>query len=194
MKSALPVLIVLLGAGGCAATPAPPIEYLLQPAPADPAGLTSHTDFAVAIGRVAIAPYLDRDGIVVETADRRLAVARDHRWAEPLQHSLRRLLQTGIAEASGQAVAADAQNARGGAGLVVDVGIQRFHGTEAGRVTLVADWTVRQAAGDRIVGHHQLVRDVLTEADGYDALVRAHLDLAGQLASAIASTVAGAGR
>ncbi len=187
-RTPLCALCLLLAAACTSTTPPPPVEYLLQPTL--PTGVTrlGENGQTVALGRVEIAPYLEREGIVVETADRRLAAAQGHRWAEPLQHSLRRLLQVEITRNSGLNVA---PRVRAGTttSVIVDVGIQRFHGTEAGLVTLVADWTVRVPRENRVIGHHQLVREMRTDADGYDALVRAHLSLAEGLAAAIARSL-----
>ena len=46
---------------------------------------------------VAVAPYLDQKGLVLETGKSEIRVAKHHRWAEPLDESLGRYLQVSIA-------------------------------------------------------------------------------------------------
>jgi len=179
------VVLLLLAAAGCVSSPPPPREYLLSAQPAPATGQRSYESVDLALGDVAIAAYLDRDGIVVETADGRLQTARGHVWAEPLAPSLRRLLQAGIERASGRAVTA---RRLPGAAAVIDVDIERLHGTEAGRVTLIASWILHSRTGD-VSSHHRLVESRLTAADGYAALVRTHELLLDDLARAIADSV-----
>ncbi|MEQ8861438.1 MAG: PqiC family protein [Pseudomonadales bacterium] len=187
-RSVLPLLGLLLAAGCTSTTPPPPAEYLLQPSPESESTRGGAGGYAVALGRIDLAPYLDRQGIVVESSDGTVTAAQGHRWAEPLAHSLRRVLQLEIARDSGLAVAAPPRRGHG-AGTIVDVDVYQFHGTEDGVVRLVADWTLRQPRDNRIVGHHQLVREMHTSADGYDALVRTHLALAEALGAAIARSI-----
>jgi hypothetical protein len=56
-----------------------------------------------------------------------------------------------------------------------------------GVVTLVADWTWKRSGA--IVGHHSLVRQVRTAADGYQALVDAHVKLMKAFADVIAESL-----
>ena len=179
---------LLLTLFGCASTPAPaPAEYLLRP-PVEESARPLQQPPGAALGRVTVAPYLDRPGIVVETGGPRIQVARNHRWAEPLPQALRRTLQLGIGQASGRAVA-DRQHEPGGAEVVVDVDVERLHGTLEGKVTLAANWQLRDARTGRVLGRHELVRSTLTGESGYDAMVSAQIDLLQALAQAIARTL-----
>lgn len=179
------VALVILAIAGCAGSPPPPTEYLLSARPAPAAGLRSYESVDVALGQLGVAAYLARDGIVIETADGRLRAARGHVWAEPLAQSLRRVLQSGIERTRGTAVAAEPLP---GVQTVIDVDFERLHGTEAGRVMLMASWRVRDAAGE-VLAQHRLVATRLTPADGYAALVRTHETLIGELATAIADSI-----
>jgi uncharacterized lipoprotein YmbA len=179
------IVLVILVAAGCASSPPPALEYLLSAQPAPAAGQRSYESVDVALGQLGVAAYLDRDGIVVETADGRLQSARGHVWAEPLSQSLRRVLQSGIEHASATAVAV---RPLPGAQTVIDVDVERLHGTEAGRVLLMASWNVRDATG-AVLGQHRLVTTRLTPADGYATLVRTHEALLAELAAAIADSI-----
>ena len=172
---------------GCASAPPPTSEYLLRlPFEADGARRTDSAE--IAIGRVSIAPYLDRDGIVIETGAQRIQAARDHRWAEPLPRSLRRALQEGIATVTGRDVVdAETQGPTAEGTTVIDVQIHRLHGTLEGEVALTADWQLRGADGT--VARHSFADTVLTRAPGYDAIVAAHIELLAALSEAIARTI-----
>lgn len=181
----IPILMVIVT--GCAATPSPPTEYLLRPPLPETDGHVRQAPDA-ALGRVSVPPYLDRQGIVLETGDQRLQVARNHRWAEPLSRSLRRMLQVGISRASGRAVG-DTRSDTAGARLVIDVDIHRLHGSVDGQVILAADWQLRDAESGQVADRYRVVRSTLTAEGGYDALVRAHVTLLDELSTAIAETL-----
>ena len=178
--STLVIAILLLQA--CASTPSTPSEYLLS-GPSESSSRQHHGTVDAALARVAVAEYLNRPEIVVETRDGVIQPAFAHRWAEPLEAGLRRAIARVASDASGLVVLPDATAA---APLLVDVTIERFHGTESGRVTLAARWTVRRDDG---ISHHRMVDSVLTRADGYAALVDAHDALVDTLAQGIGQTL-----
>ena len=174
--------IVALLVSGCAATPATPAEYLLGgPQPAS--SLQRHTHADAAFVSVSVAEYLDRPEIVVETRDGVVQPAFSHRWAEPLAPALRRILSHRITGSSGQVMIPEPT---ADVPVRVDLTIERLHGTETGRVMLVARWTVRSA--DTTV-HHRMAETTHTRADGYPALVQAHDELIDALARAIGQSL-----
>jgi hypothetical protein len=184
------LIIVLVIIGACASPSSPPVEYLLRPPLDEHVGAVPDPHHA-ALARLSVAPYLDQDGLVVETADLQIQVARQHRWAEPLSHALRHLLQSGIARASGTAVA-DLQSGRVDHEVAIDVDIHRLHGSLRGRVVLAAEWWLRDARTGRVIGRYEFVRSAQTSENGYDAMVRAHVTLLEQLSAAIAESLGAA--
>lgn len=180
------VLNATLAGTGCSTTPPEPAEYLLRPSLEN--GRTIEQPPIAALGQLSVAPYLNRQGIVLETGEGRLEMARSHRWAEPLAHSLRRMLRMGIAQASGRAVA-EARSGSGAAPVVIDVDIHRLHGSLEGEVVLAADWLLRDGDSAEVLGRYGTVHRVLTKEDGYPALVRAHAELLDALSASIADTV-----
>lgn len=187
---ASPTVGVWLGLliAGCAATPAPaPQEYLLRPPLAETVRELEQTP-TLALGRVTLPAYLDREGIVLETGDHRIQAAREHRWAEPLSSSLRRMLQAGIARASGHSVG-DLRDDVTGHRQVLDVDVHQLHATVGGEVTLAADWQLREPRTGRVLQRHEFVRRTLTRQAGYEAVVEAHAELLGELSRAIAESL-----
>lgn len=169
---------------GCAGKPAlEHHEYLLRPQQLETAS-GSHP--AVRLKAVSVAPYLDQDGIVLQTASAEIRVANQHAWAEPLEDAIRRYLQVSIANHAGVEVEV-APLTTGAAETSLTVAISQFHGSADGRVRLVAGWTVARADREPLLlSFDQSVRQA---ADGYPALVVAHAELLERLAEAISDSL-----
>lgn len=181
-------LTLVLCLAGCASTAAPePAYYLLRAdmhgelAPADP-------DAQSGIGRVSIAPYLDRAGIVVQVEAHQVREARYHLWAEPLDRGIRRCLAGGVSRRLGRATNAgprseDAWRHR------VDVAVEEFHGTLDGRARMLARWSIRDLSTDTVVASGRFSQTLPQAGDGYAALVDAQLALLDGLAERIAQAL-----
>lgn len=178
------LLAVLLALGACASTPDPVTRSYLLTRPGMP---TASTDLALAVGAVAMPAYLQSKDIAVATRDSQLRGARNHQWAEPLAEGIGRYLSLafeGPASPEGpEAVETD--------GLVLDLTVLHFHGSEAGAVVLEADWRLRRrGAGEALASRHFEGR-VAQEDVGYDALVDAHRALLDQLVAEVLGTAGG---
>lgn len=181
-------LLAAVAPASCSSTPPETVEYLLRPDAND--GVTTLDPRAkVALGRVSTAPYLDRDGIVLERQNHRVTVARNHRWAESLSQSLRRVLQVEIGRAAGVDVG-DAPVNGDGHEVLIDVVIHQFHGSVSGTAKLIAEWRLRQSSSNQVVSAHAFSRKTPLTADGYDNLVQTQIDLLTNLAAAIAASLA----
>lgn len=183
------LLLCLLGVGalltGCAGSPVvEDHDYLLRP---QKMMVSSGTRSVVHLKPVTVAPYLGQKGLVLQTGDSEIKVAKHHRWAEPLDDAVARYLQVGVANQAAVTVeSAPLVSEREGA--TVTVRINQFHGTESGRVRLVADWRVAYAEAGTAL--HNFDETVTQAGDGYPALVDAHAVLLDQLAAAIAESLA----
>ena len=182
------LLLSLLSVGalltGCAGSP--PVEdhdYLLRP---QKLMVSSGARSVVHLKPVTVAPYLDQKGLVLQTGSSEINVARHHRWAEPLDDAVERYLQVGVANQADVTVES-APLVSEGEDATVTVRINQFHGTESGRVRLVADWKVDYAESESEL--HNFDETVTQAGDGYPALVDAHAVLLDQLAGAIAETL-----
>lgn len=167
---------LLTGCLGGAALPEP-TDYLLRvPAEAvtPPRGAP-----AFALGEVRVAPYLEQPGIVLAQDDGVVRAARYHRWAEPLDASVRLVVAELAGAALGRPVARSA--ARSDAGpVVVDLTVDTLHGTADGRARIDAHW--------RVAGRTEAGRFTATEPlaePGYPALVAAEYRLLEGLAAAL---------
>ena len=185
MRNAAFVFVMLLVA--CAGSSDPLTQYLLRIEPAERAG-RAEAPVRVGLGRVAVAPYLDQSGIVVETEVGQVQAARQHQWAEPLDAGLRSYLRAEMSEALGYHVSASQANLDYW-DYRVDVYIDRLHGTMAGTAVLDASYriTPRPGAGD--VAEYRFTRSAPLPREGYPGLVDAEADLARQLAQAMAASL-----
>jgi hypothetical protein len=169
---------LLTGCLGGAALPEP-TDYLLR-VPAE-AVTPSRGAPAFALGEVRVAPYLEQPGIVLAQDDGVVRAARYHRWAEPLDASVRLVVAELAGAALGRPVARRA--ARSDAGpVVVDLTVDTLHGTADGRARIDAHW--------RVAGRAEAGRFTATEPlaePGYPALVAAEYRLLEGLAEALAA-------
>jgi uncharacterized lipoprotein YmbA len=177
-------LMLVLMLAGCAAQVSPPSTYLLRP---DPTPDRDACVDAVWLGEVTVAPYLDADGIVVETDPGVLRPARQHRWAEPLTPALKRYLQVGLREATGCQVIAQL-HLSGDVATRIDILLHQLHATMAGEVRLVAEYRLGRGGepGESLSLHEFAAVEVLS-ADGYAGIVEAHARLLDALAAHIAA-------
>lgn len=181
MKYIYLFLFVLVS--GCASQTTEPSHYLLRSAQdLQSRQLQPSTEYSV--GRVEIAAYIDKPGLVLETANGQMHTARNHLWAEPVYEGIRRQLMINIAAAHGEDILPDSL-AR--TPVVIDIHIDQLHGSNQGKARLVAYWWLRQ--GNDIVTAHQFAEEMDLAEDGYGALVNAEENLLTRLAGAIASSM-----
>jgi hypothetical protein len=188
-KTAILVALVLAGCGG---TPAQEPEfYLLR---SDAVNATSDTgDVAdISLGDIWIASYINRSGIVVETANGTFLPARFNLWAEPLREGLRTFLADEISSSLGRRIRTARHNDtdwREYTSAVIDLQIRELHGTSTGEATLAARWAIVDPQARSVVSEHDFSGRTALTADGYPALVAAEKQLLSQLADAIAQTL-----
>jgi uncharacterized lipoprotein YmbA len=169
---------------GCAGSPAAQDhDYLLRP---QKLMVASGNRSVVQLKPVAVAPYLDQKGMVLQTGSSEIRVARHHRWAEPLDEAVERYLQVSIANQADVAVESTPLTTVE-EDATVTVRINQLHGTESGQVRLVADWKVDRAGEEPML--HSYDESITQSADGYPALVAAHAELLDGLSGAIADSL-----
>lgn len=172
-----PLLLVL----GCSSSPPERHFYVLR---ADDAPASPVPAETVGIGRVMIAPYLDRAEVVVQIGEREIRPAQYHYWGEPLNSGIRHYLRAELVSRLGHDVGSDAI-ARELWDYRIDVSIETLHGSLDQGARINAGFLVTDVGGSkapvagRVIGHERLTRD------GYPGLIDAHTRLLEQLATAI---------
>jgi uncharacterized lipoprotein YmbA len=180
------VLVITSVLAGCSGSAPLHTQYLLR---SEGSGDTvkSTAPARVGIGRVMIAPYLDRSGLIIETDGGIIRPARYHQWAEPLEISLLLYLRAETSKALGEPVGLNpADSDRWD--FTVDVFVEEFHGTVAGEALLVATFRITQSGETEPTDYRFSKRAPLAE-EGYPAMVDAEAGLARDLAAAIAAAL-----
>ena len=177
-------LVLLLG---CSSSPPERHFYLLR-GEATGSGTSPAPAEMVGIGRVTIAAYLDRAGVVVQTGSREIRPARYHEWGEPLDNGVRHYLRAELVDRLGYEVASDVIY-RDAWDYRIDISIETLHGSLSNGAWINAGFVVSEVSGEkatvagRVIEHERLTRD------GYPGLVDAHTRLLDRLAAAIESAL-----
>lgn len=156
---------------GCGSTPAVNY-YVLSAAKAPAGGAPGFGDKVVGLGPVSLAEYLDRPQIVTRTSANTLEVADAHRWAQPLDESIKRALQENLCTALGtENILAHPWPRSRGVDYQVAVEVLRFEREPGGAVALSARWSVLDRHGATLapVRHSNIATP--SSGPGYEALV-----------------------
>ncbi|HXD07754.1 MAG TPA: PqiC family protein [Burkholderiaceae bacterium] len=129
----------------CVACSTPPKEhfYVLALPSTDTAGETARPA-PVVVSPVHIPPVVDRPQMVLSTSDNQVMVSEFHRWAEPLDAGIARVLTRAMSREL-----ASPAGAPGAAPLRVSVDVTRFESLLGRSATIEASWSVRDANGAR---------------------------------------------
>ncbi|MGB8714505.1 MAG: ABC-type transport auxiliary lipoprotein family protein [Onishia taeanensis] len=176
----LALLGLLSWLAGCATNAAPTRHYGLPPdqMTAPQAGNSAtdgqRSDPQVLVVRpLAMASFLEQQGIVLQLDDITLNPARDHLWAEELGPMLERGLRRRLAHRlPSTRVLAEANPAAPPRALTLRLEIESFQGRYDGQAVAAGQWQLRDAEGKLLTLDTFEVETPL-DADGYPALVRA---------------------
>lgn len=152
------MLVLAAVLGGCQSRPAAEVRYyFLQPAERGDVGVGG-----VTIEAVRLPAYLQTSNIMLGVSDAELRPAQYHRWSEPLEDGIRRVLDAEIRSRLMERVGTPAA-------LGIDLEIATFHGDQGGTVRLRGLWKVEggEAKAFRI--------EARLDGDGYAELARAHV-------------------
>jgi len=143
----------------------------------------------VGVGPVIMPSYLDRTQIVTRTASDQVELSMFHRWAEPLEDGIARILaeQIGTGVPTERVVmfpwrGVDARAIR----YQVVVSVLRFDGRPGGNITLDTRWRILGKGGEDLV----LRRSTLIETaagPGYEPMVAAMSRMLGTLGQELAA-------
>ena len=168
----VPVVLIITALWGCSSS-TPVTRYYLLSSPNQPAA--EESSCGVKVGSVTVAPYLQRTHIVLQSGANKLAPAVQHRWSEPLEAGVRRLLSRCL----GSGVPSERK---------ANVRIEHLHGNTNGTVVIQANWALSAQPPMATVEEQFSTSKPQLEA-GYDALVSTQRQLVLQLCADIKSAV-----
>lgn len=146
--------------------------YILQNVSQSAAGDT------VIVERVELPVYLRSSNLVLEVSAAEIRPAQYHIWREPLENGIRRVLAAELSARLAEVPTAAKE-------LSLDLAIEKFHGTEAGRVTLQGTWLARVDGASK----RSFSIETSLLGDGYAELANAHLAALVVLADEIAAAM-----
>lgn len=190
-------LVLLAALAGCAGTPSPRTNYYalsVEAAPSRPgqiAAAGTARDMRVSVTRVSLPGMVDRPQIVARTATNSVEIYDFHRWAEPLQEAVPRVIAGDLARELGPGHAVSASILPGAPPDVrIAVDVQKFEATVGTGVAVEALWSVRPGTGEARTGR-SAVEEPAAES-GHAGIVAAFSRALAAVAQDIAAAVSAA--
>ena len=182
-------------ASGCASDPVTRY-YVLAASAAAPASADA-VGVAVVIKDVRLPQYLERPQIVTRGSDHRLLMADYELWAGDLRQDLTRVLAENLSRLLGSdRVVAAPHTLRVQPDVRVEVEIQRFERSAAGRVELAARWWLTRGSDGALLASPGVTIPGAPLAPGapYEAVVASMSGVYGELAGEIARSIRARGK
>jgi uncharacterized lipoprotein YmbA len=155
----------------------------------------SGTGLVIGLGPVTVPQYLDRPDIVTREGDNRMRLAELHKWSEPLEPLLTRIMAEdlyGLLDANDVIPLPQRSDIR--LDRVVAVDVSRFDADDAGSVVLDARWRVYRGDGNTLVtSGRSLVTEQGAPVPDYDSIVAAMSRAVGAATEEIAAAIVGNG-
>jgi uncharacterized lipoprotein YmbA len=145
----------------------------------------------IGVGPVIVPGYLDRNQIVIRTGTDQVQISAFHRWAEPLEDGIARVLAEEIAgRVPTERVVVFPWRGRIARTIQyqVVVAVVRFDGRQGGDVTLDARWRVLASNGSELAFQRSTVIQGV-EGSGYEPMIAAMDRALGILGQEIAAEI-----
>jgi uncharacterized lipoprotein YmbA len=189
---ALVLAIGVLALAACRSVEDPTKYYVLSPtSPPEPTPRAASSSTAIGVGPVLIPGYLDRVQIVTRGAEDEVELSPYHRWAEPIESGIAKVVADNLALLVGSERIA-VFPWRGGVARLLDyqvvIVVLRFEGAPGRQVTLDARWRLLGKAGQELVLKRSTINEPVI-AEGYQPLVRGMNQALAALAREIAAEI-----
>lgn len=184
------VLLCVIAPLMAACTAAPQDQYYLLSSTQAPASSATGQGMVVGIGPVSIPSHLDRSMIVTRSSSNRLNVLSGHRWAEPLDENINRILVENF-DHTGKASRLETYpwTSRAGVDVQVIVDIDRFERQPDGNVLLSARWKLVAFESGVVKASNSYEKTGAPNGSDVESTVSAMSDLLADLSGEIANYV-----
>ena len=182
------LLAAALVIAGCAARTPPAALWHLDPVTPMPASWHAEAP-SVYLAAVRVPRYVDRPEVMQRAGPNRLDAADLHRWAEPLERSVTRVLGEDLARRlASQRVFTYPEEPRLAVDYRVWIEVVRLDGRIGDALHLVARWSLADGASGTVLSASR--EDVAVPAGGsMAAFVAAHAQALDKVAASIAAAV-----
>jgi uncharacterized lipoprotein YmbA len=185
IAGALLIAALLAGCGITGTSPEPRFYTLASQAP--PPAPASAAGFTIVVGPVTVPDVVDRPQMVTRTAENRVEIDEQARWAAPLKSEIARVIADRLAALlQGARVSTMEQRATGAPDYRLVIDVQRFDSSAEG-ATVQAAWSMRTKDNPTATAGRSLVTE--PAGAGYDALVAAHSRALAKIAEEIAAAI-----
>lgn len=193
VKTPLLPLALLFALGSCGTTP-PSRFYMLEPlAQSDtrPVSTDEHSEVHIGIGPIQFAEYLDRTQIVTRADGTQVKLAETHRWAEPLHDNFARILAENLSFlVNTDKVSLHPSRNWPDVDYQVLVNVWQLDASRQGKVTLVANWSIRANNGsDLLTMRKSVFSSAVEPAASYTDIVSALSKTVDMLSREIAQAI-----
>lgn len=171
---------------GCSSTPAKyyriiPVDGPVLPTPA----------VSLRVRNIGIPGYLQQNGIAEPSARYQFDTSAEALWAEPLADMLQAVLVQDLTQLLPQATVSSSSGTVGTpADLVLEVNLQRFDPDDSGRVILIAQIALKNAADNQFLSTRTLRTEAAPAGTDMPSMMAAMSGLWAGLADAVAQEVA----
>jgi uncharacterized protein len=173
----------LLAVAGCAVRSPAAELWTLAPLAIEPPQWDDGAP-AIAIAPVELPRHLDRPQLVVRLGPTRIEPDQLHRWAEPLDEGLGRVLAANLGRRlASRRVSAYPLSPSYGIDYRVQLDVERFDGRPGDALVLALRWTIADGGGEVLAVERD--RFELAAGAGVPGLVQAHSEALAVLAEAL---------
>jgi uncharacterized lipoprotein YmbA len=191
--SQLFLLSIMLLLNGCGTTPPSKFYTLEAMSGSEPTQTTTEkrSNLHIGIGPVQFAEYLQRSQIVTRTNSAEVSLAETHRWAEPLNNNFSRILAENLSILIGtDKISLHPSRNWSDIDYQVVINVWQFDASKQGKVTLVANWSIRGKGGSELLTMKKSTFSTnLENTTSYTDIVRAQSKTVEMLSSEIAGVI-----
>lgn len=161
---AITIFVLLLSA--CSTIPN--ISYYMLPDVA-----TESSTISLKVSRIELSEYIDHQDIVLELDTSSFHRANFHKWSEPLEDGIARLLERSLTKEKP---------------IPIELAITRFHGKESGYLTLSGKWRETETNNEEFIWKPFKFESTLPKS-GYDSMIESQAQLVAALHQEIVKTI-----
>jgi len=188
-KRSVLLLLMMTTLTGCiGGTSVPASFYLLEPIASTVGKIDASPKIVIALTPVRIPEYADRSQIVSGIAKNSYQINESHRWAEPLDKNITRVLMQNLSQlVPAEVLLTNTSNLAKLAKLKVSLAVLEFYVDPQGQARVTAQWLVAQ--GDSQLLNKQVAYQAAASTSDYTKMVAGLNDCINQMSRELAMVI-----